>query len=170
MLDETLKKWSKNKRYGTCEHLFTLKRYAEVCDHITEFGVERGASTLAFIAGRPKKLVSYDIKPCSINSQIKIAKEEGIDFTFTVANDLEVDIEETDLLFIDTHHTYGQLKAELYMHESKVRKYIIMHDTEKFQGLRIALSEFLISHNQWSVFENYLNGYGLTIITRKKNV
>ena len=43
------------------EHLPTLKKYAEECEHITEMGVRWVVSTFAFMAGLPKKLISYDI-------------------------------------------------------------------------------------------------------------
>ena len=36
------------------EHLPTLKRYAEDCDHITEMGVRWLVSTIAFMMGQPK--------------------------------------------------------------------------------------------------------------------
>ena len=40
------------------EHLPTLKKYSEECDHITEMGVRWLVSTFAFLMGKPKKLVS----------------------------------------------------------------------------------------------------------------
>lgn len=37
------------------EHLPTLKKYAEECDHITEMGVRGIVSTYALLMGKPKK-------------------------------------------------------------------------------------------------------------------
>ena len=48
---------------------------------------------------------------------------------FFVADTRQLEIEETDLLFIDTWHDYLQLKKELFRHSNKVKKYIILHDT-----------------------------------------
>ena len=45
------------------QHMPTLKKYAEECDHITEMGVRWVVSTFAFLMGKPKKLVSIDIDP-----------------------------------------------------------------------------------------------------------
>ena len=45
------------------EHLPTLKRYADECEHITEMGVRWVVSTYAFLMSKPKKLVSIDIDP-----------------------------------------------------------------------------------------------------------
>jgi hypothetical protein len=44
------------------EHMDTLRRYASDCNVVTEFGVDVGFSTIAFLAARPKELHSYDIK------------------------------------------------------------------------------------------------------------
>jgi hypothetical protein len=44
------------------EHLPTLRRYAEDCEHITEMGVRWVVSTYAFLVAQPKTLVSIDIQ------------------------------------------------------------------------------------------------------------
>ena len=93
------------------EHLPTLKRYAEECDHITEMGVRWVVSTYALLMGKPKKLISYDINPIDSNVIQEMVKNDT-DFEFRVANTLNLEIEETDLLFLDTWHAYDQLKAE----------------------------------------------------------
>ena len=49
------------------EHLPTLKKYAEQCNSIVEFGVRDGCSTYGLLAGRPKFMVSYDINPPSFS-------------------------------------------------------------------------------------------------------
>jgi hypothetical protein len=49
--------------------------------------------------------------------------------TYLGNNVLEVEIEETELLFIDTYHYYAQLKKELKLHAGKISRYIAFHDT-----------------------------------------
>ena len=102
------------------EHLPTLKKYAEMCDHVTEMGVRYVVSTIALVYGKPKTLVSIDLFHPShygdmgrLNQVQEYAKNNNIDFKFVLGNTLEIDIEPTDLLFIDTLHKYGQLKKEL---------------------------------------------------------
>ena len=90
------------------QHLPTLKRYAEECEHITEMGVRWVVSTFAFMAGLPKKLISYDIDPLEnwgfkTEEIVDLAKENGIEFQFKIANTLDLEIEETDLLFLDAY-------------------------------------------------------------------
>lgn len=164
------------------QHLPTLKRYAEECDTIVEMGVRTIVSTWAFLLGNPKKLVSVDYKhPSEYNSPDlplveSIAKEKNIDFTFILSDSRTVEIPECDLLFIDTLHTYSQIKEELLVHHSKVKKYIIFHDTVTFRtvgeinnevGIWPAIEEFLQEHSEWKINEIFENNNGLTII--KKN-
>jgi hypothetical protein len=162
------------------EHLPTLRRYAEECEHITEMGVRWVVSTWALLSGGPKKIVSYDIEHPSrfgvnFDAVFSVAQENGIDFSFHEKNVLEVEIEPTDMLFIDTVHNYEQLKAELHLHSQKVKKYIVLHDTMTFgnrnettdgPGLLPAMHEFLFSNRNWIIKEQYLNNNGLTILER----
>jgi len=158
------------------EHLPTLKEYTEKCETVTEMGVRGIISTWAFLAGNPKKLVSYDIMHPSfyggnLNEVYEVAKD--IDFRFIQENVLNVEIEPTDLLFIDTLHTYEQLSKELELHSGKVNKYIIMHDTTTFGdkgenglGLWYAIQEFLDKNKEWVIEARYTNNNGLTILRK----
>jgi hypothetical protein len=175
------------------EHLPTLKEYTEECEYITEMGVRYGCSTWAFIEGKPKKLTCIDINKIDFERSEKYAKhlctDYNIDFVWITADSLKIELEKTDLLFIDTLHNYSQLIRELKKHESKVSKYIILHDTQTFgmrnegiyddssdiiknlpsekQGLIPAIEEFLQENSNWCVKETYTNNNGLTVLARK---
>lgn len=166
------------------EHFPTLKRYAEECDIIYELGTRAIVSTWALLAGNPKKLVTVDIVPPEeYGGSLKMVSDAcetvGIDFSFILGNSLEIEIEEADLLFIDTIHTYDQLSRELKRHSDKVKKYIILHDTETEKdftlkqggiiegGLGKAIEEFLKDNPAWSICEVFTNNEGLTILKRK---
>jgi hypothetical protein len=179
------------------EHLPTLKKYAEECDYITEMGVDRVVSTYAFMMGKPKKMISYDINPTeSFGISREYLKElglrNGIDYTFIEADTTKIEIEETDLLFIDTEHNYLQLKTELLLHGNKARKYLIFHDTVTFAytdsnayghytnlkqiddtdlekyGLIPAIDEFINKNPHWVMHEHYPNNNGLIILKNYK--
>jgi hypothetical protein len=153
------------------EHIETLYKYGKECNHITEMGVRWVSSTWAFLLSSPKKLISYDIvKDNNINEIISISNEYNIPFEFYEKDVLSISIEPTELLFIDTLHTYNQLINELHLHSKNVSKYIILHDTVSFgnidesvynhasdliksintskQGLIVAISDFLDSDNR----------------------
>jgi hypothetical protein len=175
------------------EHIPTLLEYASECEHITEMGVRAITSTWAFLGAAPKKLISYDIENPSkwgadINQVYNVAKHYGLNYEFRKENVLKLEIEETDLLFLDTWHAYNQLKAELATHSSKAKKYIIMHDTTSYEfrdepltsenawegeldfgkGLWAAIQEFLDSTDEWILHKRYTNNNGLTILKRVK--
>ena len=169
------------RRSDINEHLPTLKRYASECDHITEMGVRGIVSTYGLLAGRPKTMVSIDINhPTIVGGDFElleqVTKDTKVDFTFIVADTRSIDIEETDLLFIDTYHSYGQLKAELARHADKAKKYIILHDTVTFgytdmggvggPGLMPALHEFIAANPEWCIQEHFDNNNGLTVVSR----
>ena len=174
------------------EHLPTLKKYTEECEVVVEMGVRRIVSTWAFLAGKPKKLTSLDLhNPDKFGGNLQeiydAVKETDIDFSFVESDSLTYDMEECDLLFIDTWHDYLQLKKELERHHSRVKKYIILHDTVAFgfddegdysdyntprietnlpKGLWGAVEEFLYHNRNWIVWEKKPNNNGLTILKR----
>lgn len=165
------------------EHLPTLKKYTEECDHVTEMGVRWVVSTYAFMMGKPKKLVSYDIEPVEAwgtgrEFLVNLAKDNGVHFEFHVADTLKIEIEKTDLLFLDTDHTYEQVSGELKLHADKSNKYIVFHDTTSFEfggfdgdktGIWAAIKEFLEANPHWTIHERFTNNNGLTILKRNNN-
>ena len=151
------------KKSDINEHLPTLFKYAKECKHITEFGSRKFVSIWAFLKSNPDHLISYDIvQHKNLNEVKKQSELAEIEFTFYKQDVLDVTIEETDLLFIDTWHIYDQLIQELNIHSGNVRKYIILHDTTTFgevgeskkskktyKGLNLAVNEFLDSNSNW---------------------
>lgn len=193
MIEETLKDYIINPEKNRCtdifEHLNTLKTYASECNHVTEMGVRWGASTVAFLNSRPQKMISYDITTNNaIKKIISMAESEEVNFSFVESDSLKINIETTDLLFIDTLHTYNQLYSELLRHHKQVKKYIILHDTTSFSrvdegmyhhaseevkkmprtktGLRTAMEDFLSEFDEWVVDNDFTNNNGLTILSR----
>ena len=155
-------------------HLPTLKKYASECDNITEMGVDSANTTWAFLSSRPKKLTSIDIintkAPEIVALAEELAKKEGINFKFVLGDTTEIQIEPTDFLYIDTLHTYPQLKRELELHPQNVSKYLAFHDTHMpiFTNMAKALSEFLKENsNDWEICYDTKESCGLTIIKRK---
>jgi len=161
------------------EHLLVLRYYADQCRHVTELGVRKGVSTWAFLASMGKRVVSVDVNHPdefggSLQEMRDAAIESGVDFTFILADDLFIELEETDLLFIDALHTYRHLKSELELHAGKARKYIIFHDTVHYgevgvdggEGIMKAIQEFLSSHIEWKIKEVFTNNNGLIILDR----
>src|SRR5262245_12793093 len=187
------------------QHLPTLYRYARQCESIAEFGVRGIVSTWAFLRGlleskgQKREIVCVDIEDVPEMENVrKIAAEHGIALTFMRHDSATCSIPMVDLLFIDTWHIYGHLKRELRNHHDRVRKFIVMHDTEadglvgesvrnkwdiKEQarksgyseeeisgGLQRAIWEFLAEHPEWKLLRRYLHSNGLIVLARSSNV
>lgn len=163
------------------EHLPLLCEYGQKSDGIVELGVRKGESTVAFLNARSTNLTSYDIKISKQARNLELqSKKEGISFSLIQADDLKITIPECDLLFVDTFHSYDQLKAELELHSGRVRKWIIMHDTVTFgdfaenskvlhTGLKRAIDEFLTGNQEWCKILELANNNGLVILERKNH-
>lgn len=176
------------------EHLETLRHYSSLSKTVTEFGTRAGISTYALLIGRPQKVISYDINHSFFKKYEDhvndFAVKCGTSFFFHEKDVLETEIEETDLLFIDTLHTYDQLTKELNRHSNKVKKWIILHDTKTFgyveegyysngvvsnlvtktdkKGLLPAIEDFLLKNIDWGLEKIYENNNGLTILKKLK--
>ena len=174
------------------EHMPTLKAYASQCPRIIEFGVWDCTSTWGLLAGHPKWMRSYDtVRRPEVDEVEAVTRDSSTDFQFILGNTIGasverldlppdqvgIEIEPVDLLFIDTYHTYSQLKQEFKLHAAKAGRYIILHDTTTFgdidqqydkskPGLWLAIEEFLVEHSEWKLKERFTNCHGLTILVK----
>jgi hypothetical protein len=160
------------------EHMSVLRDYATKCTSVTELGVRTGVSIWAWLDAKVPCIRAYDLNypPADELQYIEqFASEQNLDFKFIQADVRTIEIEPTDLLFIDTLHTYNQLKLELLLHSSKVRKYIIFHDTTLYglhgedgstPALQAALFEFLGANAEWSFDRIFTHNNGLSIFKR----
>ena len=156
-------------------HIATLVQYASQCPHITEMGVRGLNSTNVFLETKPKTLISYDWDkpPFEVDREaLRLAQSKANDlkvaFNFIVADTISIQIESTDLLYIDTWHTYEQLLLELLLHSSLTAKYIIAHDTNEaiFPGMTCAIEDFLNLNSQWQMELMLVDLPGLTVLER----
>ena len=145
-------------------------------------------STWAFLAGAPRRMVSYDLYwSRNIWRAILLARISGIAFRFIKRDTLKIAIAPTDLLFIDTLHTYRQLTGELALHAGCAQRFLILHDTTAFEyrdcaapsrdsgspgpeGLWPAVEEFLDAHHEWRLRERLTNSSGLTVLERRASL
>jgi hypothetical protein len=157
-----------NSGCDICEHFPLMLKYGKQCEHITEMGVRNVVSTWGWIGSNPKKLICYDYRrSAEIQDAIDTAADLGLDFTFHEADTRVIEIEETDLLFIDTEHTYDQMQKELELHGNKARKFIIFHDTAYCHEMNVAIKEFMEANPHWVDEEEVTNNNGFKIIKRK---
>lgn len=158
------------------ENVHLLYELAQQCETVVEMGVRTGVSTRAFLNTRTK-LISYDISlDKEVATLFEMARMEGKNAQYIKADVLNIEIAETDLLFIDTLHTYTQLSKELKLHGNKAKKYLAFHDTYTFglsgevgndrKGLMTAIIEFMIENPHWKFKTHKTNNNGFTILER----
>lgn len=163
------------------EHLPAL--YNLACDpditNIVEFGVGPGRSTRAFIAALEQhggRLDSYDIQVNEgVSDLFERAHTAHLHATLHIQSTLEAKIDFIDLLLVDSHHTYDQVKSELAIHGNNVSKYICFHDTQLYgingqdpgsNGILQAITEWMNMNQDWKIKDHYLNNNGLLILER----
>lgn len=182
------------------EHIPTLRQLASDCSSIIEIGVRSMVSTWGILKGLSessstnRSYLGIDLYYPPMNT-LSLAKElaesNGISFQFLAANDMTIEIEPVDLLFIDSLHTYCHLTYELEKFSRRINKYIAMHDTSapwenrddlsyrgdyseypsnidrNKRGLWPAVLDFLERHPEWTLCARYENNHGFTILKRK---
>lgn len=183
------------------EHLPKLLELSVKCESIVEMGVRDVVSTWAFLYGlclnqkSRKQLICVDIYNPNCLHDLKVLSATcGIDFEFRQGNSATTILPVVDMMFIDTWHVYGHLIRELEFHYNRVRKYIVLHDTEVdkiigesirdghdiekecreygypkheiMMGVSFAIDEFLERHPEWRFKKHYPNNNGLTILER----
>jgi hypothetical protein len=181
------------------EHLPQLKKLASECSSSVEIGLRGLASTSAILQGLSennapfRSYVGIDLEFPSkdkLQQACSLAESQGISFQFLQGNDMKIDIDPVDLLFIDSLHTYCHLTNELEKFSPKVRKYIALHhtsspwdmeDDDSYQGdyseynlsidrakrgLWPAVLDFLQNHPEWSLFRRHNYNHGFTVLKR----
>lgn len=181
------------------DHIPVLHDLAKQCGSVVEIGLRSMTSTWGILQGlaeskaSQRSYVGIDLA-CPPMNTLQMAKRltesVGVNFQFIEANDMTIDIAPSDMLFIDSLHTYCHLTYELEKFSPKIRKYICMHDTSEpwgelddnqyhgdyseypaeydktKRGLWLAVEDFLKRHPEWTLQERRLNCHGFTILRR----
>jgi len=173
--------------------------------HITEIGVRDALSSWMFAAvaseavdqGRPVTYRGLDITKKDGVEDLEAALWQcpGVDFHFTEMSDLLVTPWHTEVMLLDTWHTYKQLSLELPLWAPYVSRTLMLHDTSMYayrdeddigqggreinntlfvglkplKGLWPAVEEFLASEegSHWTMAHKNAKGNGLTVLIRK---
>jgi hypothetical protein len=173
--------WVLGERYDTAclnpselnEHLPVLYELARECGRVTDVGTGQGLAALAFLWAQPATLVCVDLAPCPLLGELE-ALAGRTKVVFRRGDSLQVDLGETDLLFLDTRHDAPQLRGELERHATKARKYLVLHGTTQFAergetegqpGIGPIVEEVL-SQGAFRMRQRYDNNGGLAILER----
>jgi hypothetical protein len=147
---------------------FLLDTFADV-KTITEFGPYQGCSTSAWIKLQPNKFTTVD-RGIALDVELfkQAATEAGVDFNFIIGDDLEIEIEPCELLFIDTVHTDEHTFQELTIHASKASRYLAFHDvaTPRFTTID-GINRWWKDHSEWKLKYKDEDDCGFMILERQ---
>jgi methyltransferase family protein len=148
------------------QHLPRLRREAR--GTVLELGVRGGSSTVALLAGLEERggtLWSVDVDPASAaifpgHHQWCFVLADSRDESPVLEAGLP---DELDVLFIDTIHTYEQVRDELAVWGDRVVEggVILFHDTDSYPPIRRAISEWCKSRRVPFEFRGASNGLGV---------
>lgn len=171
-------------------HLPRLRELATGLDVAIEFGVKGGASSSALLLGA-KRVISYDILATPDARRLQVIA--GARWDYRIEDSRLAQFGACDLLFVDSQHDYAQVKAELEAHASKVRRWLIFHDSITFGsigahgetgqhlwqyergmsvppealGIRPAVDEMMASDPSWRIAKHYTDSHGLLVLERR---
>jgi len=197
-----------SERSDIFEHVERLRRLADECTHVTQLGGHgAGGAAWAFLRGlaradnwppdgAKKKWVcvahEWDGRVAEV---FRTAQACGIAHELRLGHDLDMELESTDLLFVDDWHAEGHVRRQLMRHHARVRRWIVLHDTtidgmrsesvrlgediaervrtsgyslhEVVTGIWPAIEKFLAAHpHHWALAERLLHCNGLAILQR----
>lgn len=166
------------------QHLPKLHELAAQCEHVTEFSGRR-ESMIAFAAGLAESAIrnpqsattlwSYnsELDPLAHKAHALYMRGGGNLFHKNATVESVPAIDETDLLFLDTKHTYQRVRQELETFGPRSRRYIVLHDTQIYgergedggPGILQAVREFLNQRPEWETVFHTRQQYGLTVLS-----
>ena len=140
------------------------------CNSYTEFGVNQGTTLAVALLGNIKKVRAYDMTLVPYNKAKHLfddySIQNSIDLKVFETDTLRCEIDDVDLLYIDTKHYYDHLTKELSRHGHKAKKYIVFHDTVEGKGLDRAVKEFVQKNNGWKIITDCKLNVGFMSIKR----
>lgn len=157
------------------EHMDVFRALTQQAKGIVVEFTGRRESTVAFLAGRPERVISFSTETDThcFKAANLVADTTRFDPRPYAMGNILTDLPDNDLCFIDTFHRYGQLLTELNQYAPHCRRFIVLHDTEIYGergddgglGLRLAISEFCGNNPQWAVIDHTKEQYGLTVLS-----
>jgi len=174
------------KHAETNKQIYTLLRFACRCNHVSSLTMNTWEPAIAFLAGEIDIIRMYnlgDIDNKAVETYNEIAKNISIDFQ---VRKVEEDIEDTDLLYINTPSEGNYRAMELNKYAAKVRKYILLPNTVAYAhqaipniklsadvkpiGLVFGINHFIQHNDNWFILEHDDVLPGMTILVNKDNV
>lgn len=160
------------------QHLTTLNFIVREfkLKEVLELGTQQGYSTVALayaVESIGGHLTSVDIKACPLaNEKMKDRKLRHWSFFEKCDSRTLPWNKDVDCLFIDSEHSYGQMKIDLEKYEPFVKKggFIILHDVIGYRGKGMceAIDEYFYNFRDAKKYRYYrwFNDCGLGVVRK----
>lgn len=166
------------------KQIYTLLRFACRCHHVSALTMNTYDSAIVFLSSKIPVSRIYNITDIADSVTAMFAElSKDLDFKILKASD---EIEQTELLYIDTPAEGNFRASELIKHANKVTKYIILPNTVKNGlspsptikladgqtpiGLNFGINHFLQNYDDWFIMEHDDVDPGMTVLVNRKNV
>ncbi len=177
------------RKTAITDHLPRLRDLAKGCETVVELGVKHGASSSAFLL-EADRVISYDIAPTP--DARRLQEVAGDRWCYRIEDSRTAKPEPCELLFIDSLHTYEQMRMELNRHAPSAEGMIVFHDVTTFgeigadgetgrhswqyivgesvpvehMGIRPSIDELMIRDRSWRILKRYTDSHGLLVLSR----
>lgn len=167
MVSDALRGWA--ARFADMEkHVDALCEAARDAAVVLELGVRTGVSTWALLEGLPPdgRLISMDIQDCYDACHERVRGDRRWEFVRADDRDLAITstLPQADLVFIDTSHEFGHTLTELYLAAHLKARRILLHDYLSEEGVRRAVSIFLLERPQYRLARVDPSIWGLAVL------
>jgi GTP:adenosylcobinamide-phosphate guanylyltransferase len=155
------------------QHCGKLQELASGTPRVVELVQQTRTSFVAFLAGRPKSLVSYTRNDASKFKESIQKYVSDTEVTITHSPEPPLAIPECDLLFINDATTAAQMRYALKSYADSVKHYLVIHYTTRYGevgadsgvGVVSVIQEFVKHNPAWSVVFNSTEGNGLMVLS-----
>lgn len=147
-------------------YLDRIESYIQECQSYRELGTMQGASLSAALTNKIIKAHCIDIDMSRIRQLLHIFKPYNVVFTESDSLSDRIVPEPTDFLLIDSLHQPTHVTSELNKYGKKTNKYILLHDTHKQSGIRVAVDSWVKINPEWEVVEHCKLNVGFSVLKK----
>ncbi len=155
------------------EHLDTIFNITKGCNVAVSLQVGKGDGAFALLMGCQHH-ISVDPNPAQNTLNFLNDYFGKKSSTIKQPTCEPIDIDNFDVLLVDSHHTAKNVEKELKAHAHKTNKFIIFHDTFLYgevgddggEGIKKPIYEFLSKNKEWKIIYNENHNNGLIILAK----
>lgn len=160
------------------KHCPKIYEIAKKCHHITELAIKTDEVAISILATKPSKFHIYRENKApleEIKKKIEKIVPKNTELKLYLGQSLDLQIELTDMLVINTFHAATRLKTELLKHAGNVNRYIVFPSIYAFAkrgedgsvpGPVDAILDFIKENPEWSICYKTKRSSGIIIIER----